>query len=160
MVVVRPATDGDAAGVITLIAAIFDEYPGCVLDVDAEEPELRAPASRFERFWVAEQDGAVVGCIALATHPDHVELKKLYVGRAARGQGLGRRLIDLVEAHARAVASPRIELWSDTRFETAHAVYERLGYVRQPATRDLHDLSNTTEYHYVRDLRDQHVNRE
>ncbi|MHC4670063.1 MAG: GNAT family N-acetyltransferase [Planctomycetota bacterium] len=149
---VRPATDADADGVIDLIARVFAEYPGCVLDVDAEEPELRAPGSRFDRFWVAEERGAVVGCIACALHDDLVELKKLYLDRRARGRGLARDLVDLVERTAREHGVSRIELWSDTRFETAHRVYEHLGYTRSGRTRDLHDLSRTTEYHFFKRL--------
>ena len=56
MTPLRPATDDDSAGVIALIARVFAEYPGCVLDVDREEPELRAPASSFDRFWVVEEN--------------------------------------------------------------------------------------------------------
>lgn len=149
---VRDAVDADADGVIALIARVFEEYPGCVLDVDGEEPELRAPASNFDRFWIVERDGAVRGCIACGLGPDTVELKKLYLDAALRGRGLGRRLVELVEETARAHGAARIVLWSDTRFTTAHAVYEKMGYTRQPETRDLHDLSNTTEYHFIKRL--------
>ena len=148
----RPARDSDSDALIALITAVFGEYPGCVMDVDREEPELRAPATLFERCWVAEDEGAVVGCIALKTCADHVELKKLYVGQRARRQGLGRRLIELVEDAAREAGLPRIELWSDTRFTAAHAVYEKLGYEPSGQTRDLHDLSHTTEFHYSKVL--------
>jgi putative acetyltransferase len=154
MVPVRPATDDDAAGVIDLIARVFSEYPGCVLDVDREEPELRAPASSFDRFWVVEERGKVVGCIACALHGEVVELKKLYVDAAARGRGFARQLVNLVEATARDHGAKLIEFWSDTRFTTAHAVYEHFGYAPTGRTRDLHDLSHTTEYHYTKHLRD------
>jgi putative acetyltransferase len=152
MVLLRPATDDDSAGVIALIARVFVEYPGCILDVEREEPGLRAPASSYDRFWVAELDGAVVGCIACSLGDGVAELKKLYVDRAARRQGLGRRLIALVEEAARDHRAARIHLWTDTRFEAAHAVFERLGYHRLPETRDLHDLSGTTEYHYEKEV--------
>lgn len=152
MTPVRPATDDDAAGVINLIARVFAEYPGCVLDVDREEPELRTPASSFDRFWVVEENGTIVGCIACALHGDSCELKKLYVDEAARGRGLARQLVDLVENTAREHDARLIELWSDTRFVTAHAVYERLGYQASGRTRDLHDLSRTTEYHFTKRL--------
>ena len=33
----RRANDSDSAGVIALIAGVFAEYEGCVLDVDREE---------------------------------------------------------------------------------------------------------------------------
>lgn len=148
---IRPARDADADGVIALIARVYGEYPGCILDVDREEPALRAPASSFDRFWVVEEGGPVGGCVGIALG-ETAELKKLYLDATLRGQGLGRKLIALVEETARAAGSERIELWSDTRFETAHAVYERCGYTKTGRTRDLHDLSNSTEYHFEKDL--------
>ncbi|MCZ6785760.1 MAG: GNAT family N-acetyltransferase [Planctomycetota bacterium] len=91
--IIRDAVDADSAGVIRLIADIFDEYDGMVLNVDHEEPELRAPASSFERFWVLERAGEVCGSIACTHEGDHVELKKLYLAKGVRGQGWGSRLI-------------------------------------------------------------------
>src|SRR5262245_55527261 len=96
--VIRAARDTDAADLITLIGACFSEYPGCVLDVDGEMPELRAIATFFEnahgRFWIAEDDdGHVVGSIGVVpSAADTVELRKLYVARHARRNGLGGRL--------------------------------------------------------------------
>jgi len=152
MAELRDARDEDSVGVIALIGRIFAEYPGCVLDVDLEEPELRAPASRFDRFWVLEHEGEVVGCSACALGGDVVEMKKIYLDQRMRGQGWGRRLIDRVEQEAAAVGARRIEAWSDTRFQTAHSVYLRMGYVRGEHTRFLHDLSNTEEYFFSKDL--------
>ncbi len=155
---IRPARDDDQDGLIALIGGCFAEYPGCVLDVDGEIPELRAIASyansRDGRFWIAEVDGAVVGCIGVAPapNPDGVELLKLYVDGAMRGRGLGGRLVGLVEAEAARRRAAFVELWTDTRFVTAHRLYERLGYERLPETRALHDLSDTVEYHYRKRL--------
>ena len=47
----------------------------------------------------------------------------------------------------------RIELWSDTRFEDAHRLYERLGYVKS-GNRKLDDVNDTVEFRYERDLSD------
>lgn len=148
----RPARDEDSAGVIALIAAIFDEYEGCVLDVDAEEPELRAPATTYDRFWVLEDRGEVVGCSACAVRLPLIEMKKIYLAASHRGKGWGRRLIELVEDEARQLGAARIEAWSDTRFETAHIVYEKMGYQRAAATRFLHDLSATEEFFFSKNL--------
>jgi len=148
----RPARDDDSEGVIALIARVFAEYEGCVLDVDREEPELRAPASGFDRFWVVEDESGIVGCAACAVRPPVVELKKIYLDARVRGQGWGRRLIELIEGVAAESRAPRLEAWSDTRFEQAHAVYEHLGYRRGPDTRFLHDLSNTEEYFFEKRL--------
>jgi putative acetyltransferase len=152
--VVRPARDDDAAGLIALVGAVFAEYPGCVLDVDGELPELRRIASAFAelggRFWVAERDGAVVGSAGWvpATAPGGVELRKLYVHRSERRSGLGSRLHDLVLAEAGERGAVFVDLWSDTRFVTAHRFYEKRGYARGPSTRELHDRSATVEYYF------------
>ena len=69
-----------------------------------------------------------------------------------RGEGVARELVALVEQGARDHGAPRIELWSDTRFETAHAVYLHLGYAQTGRTRELHDLSHTTEFHFAKEL--------
>lgn len=156
--VFRPARDDDATGVIALIARVFTEYPNCVLDVDAEEPELLAPASRFDGFWVVEVAGEVLGCIGCGepasgpTADAALELKKLYLDPRLRGRGWGRRLVEWIEAEARRRGYSRVILWTDTRFETAHRVYQRLGYRRTGRTRALHDLSDTVEYHFLKDL--------
>jgi len=42
----------------------------------------------------------------------------------------------------------REELWSDTRFAEGHRFYERRGFTRGAVTRQLFDLSNSTEYHF------------
>ena len=140
---------------IALIARCFGPYPGCVLDVDGEEPQLRTPGDSFESCWIAELDGRVVGCIACHSHKlddgtGALELKKLYIDANARGMGLARRLIDLVEDRAHEVGARVIDLWTDTRFTKAHAVYEHYGFVREAAERELGDLSETREYYFTK----------
>ena len=155
---VRPGRDEDAEGLIALIGGVFAEYPGCVLEVDGEMPELRRIASYFVEhggeFWVADRDARVVGCIGFtpASDPRGIELKKLYVCSTERKSGLGGRLVALVEAAAQARGAEFIDLWSDTRFSTAHAFYEKRGWRRGPKTRELHDLSQTVEYYFRKDL--------
>lgn len=151
---IRDARDDDAADLIVLVGACFAEYPNCVLDVDGEIPELRAIASwaaRLDgRFWVAEQDGRALACVGVTPVANEagVELRKLYVDARLRRRGLGARLSGLVEAEARRRRATFIELWSDTRFLDAHRLYRRLGYVETGASRELHDLSDTVEWHF------------
>ncbi len=150
---IRDARDDDAEGLIALIGGVFAEYPGCVLDVDGEIPELRAIATAFRgwggRFWVAEEGGRVVGCAGYkARGGAGIELSKLYVALDARRRGLGGALCGLVEGEARARGAAFVELWSDTRFLDAHRLYEGRGYVRGPETRPLHDRSNSIEFYF------------
>ncbi len=95
----------------------------------------------------------MIGCIGLSPRPNRgIELHKLYVRKDVRRQGVGTRLCELVESNAKERGASHLELWTDTRFETAHRVYEKRGYVRGPSTRELHDKSATVEYYYRKDL--------
>jgi putative acetyltransferase len=157
-IVIRSARDEDADRLIRMIGDVFAEYPGCVLDVDAEMPELRAPASAASidsgRWWVAEREGEIVGSVAVVPEEGGVfELKKLYVSDIARRNGLGARLVSLAESEARTHDASSIVLWTDTRFREAHRLYSRLGFARAPRTRVLNDLSNTVEFHYEKALK-------
>jgi putative acetyltransferase len=153
----RDARDDDADQLIELIERCYSEYEGCVLDVDGEAPELRALATHHAknggRFWVAESGGQLVGCagVVAGTEPGVMEMKKIYVARKARQMGLGARLCSLVEAEAMSRRATAVELWSDTRFEDSHRLYERRGYVAGP-TRELHDKSNSVERYFRKAL--------
>jgi putative acetyltransferase len=154
---IRAARDSDEAGLIALIGPIFAEYDNCVFDVDREIPELRRIASAFAEwggeFWVAEREGTVVGCVGWAPAQDAggIELKKLYVAKSERESGLGAALLERVLEAARRVEARFVDLWSDTKFETAHRFYERRGFARG-GTRELRDLSDTVEWYFRRDL--------
>lgn len=156
-IIIRSARDEDSEGLIVLISNAFSEYPGCVLDVDVDMPELRKPATAVinesGRWWIAELDGTVVGSVAVTPEQKAiVELKKLYVSPLARRRGLGAHLVALAESEARVREARTLFLWTDTRFEDAHRLYDRLGFTRSQGTRALNDGSNTIEYHYAKEL--------
>lgn len=157
-IVLRDATDADGPALIALIGRCFADYPGCVLAVDAEMPALRAIATRYAaqggRYWVAEAARRVIGSVGLKPSGDGAvaELTNLYVAPAARRRGLGRRLVERIEAEARSRGAAYIELWSDTRFADAHRLYAPTGFARRPGTRSLHDLSGSVEYGFVKRL--------
>ena len=67
MPALRAGRDDDAAGYIALIEACWAEYPGNILDVDGEVPELRALATYFAKLggalWAVEQGGAITAML-------------------------------------------------------------------------------------------------
>lgn len=155
--IIRPATDADGPAVAALIAATFAEYPGCLF-VEAEFPELKAPASHYERaggrLFIAEDDGRLVGSLAAVVTPvpRTAELFKVYAAAETRGTGLAQRLYAEGEALARAGGAREIVLWSDTRFERGHRFYEKLGFVREPVERYLADASESWEFFFRKSL--------
>ena len=155
--VLRAGRDADAADVIALIGACWAEYPGCVMDVDGEVPELRALASYYAgqggALWVADAGGRVVGMVATKPLDQGAwEICKMYAYPEQRGSGLARSLIDTAEDFARGHGATAMKLWTDTRFDRAHRFYENCSYVRVGAIRALNDLSNTMEFGYAKAL--------
>lgn len=158
-VIVREAVDADADAVIELIDNVYSEFQGCVLLVDEEHPELKAPQSAFERLggtlWVAECQGRVCGTVALTPTdaPRMARLSRLFIAAAARGRGLGETLCELVERTAgERYQADMMMLYTDSRFLDAHRLYERLGYTRQPGLVQCTDASNSIEYVYTKKL--------
>jgi putative acetyltransferase len=144
--------------VIALIGACWAEYPGCVMDVHGECPDLLVPARTYEQaggaFWVATDACATVvatvGWRPLATGA--VELERLYVHRRWRRRGVAATLAGLIEAVARDRGAPAVELWSDTRFVDAHRFYLGRGYAAAGPDRRFADASHTVEHHFVKEL--------
>jgi len=75
---------------------------------------------------VAVEDGTVVATCRLLDEGGTVRLGRLAVARAARRRGLGERLLEAAEAHARTAGARRIALAAQT---DAAGLYERAGYV-------------------------------
>ena len=150
----RPGRDDDAERFIALIGGCWAEYPGCVMDIDGEVPELRALATYYANhggaLWVA---GDISGMVAARPLADgDWELCKMYVAPAQRGSGLAQALVATVEAHARAEGARRLRLWTDTRFDRAHRFYEQQSFVRAGPLRALDDRSRSIEFAYAKPL--------
>ena len=154
---IRPATDADGAAVVAVVSACWDEYPGCVTDIEGEAPELLAPATalaaRGGACWVFCADGVVAGLVAAWPLGGGVwEVGKMYVAAAHRGSGAALQLLATAEAHAAVGGAQELRLWSDTRFERAHGFYEKHSFVRTGPLRVLGDKSGSIEFGYFKPL--------
>ena len=82
-------------------------------------------------FVAVADDGRFVGMANGGPAPDHPEAAGVYgmwVAPEARGQGLGRRLLEAVEGWAREAGYGLIGLGVTTTNEAAIRLYERSGY--------------------------------
>lgn len=152
----RPIEDADAVALQRLVESCFHEYEGAVLELEGLDAWMREPAtylaSKGAQVWVVPAGGVLLASGGWQPSPAGVELKTLYVGAPWRRRGYAAALVGLVERTARERGSAQVELWSDTRFLDAHRLYARLGYAKTDETRELHDLSGTTEYRFLKDL--------
>jgi GNAT superfamily N-acetyltransferase len=82
-----------------------------------------------EAAWIAEADGARAGCVfCVAADPDTARLRLLLVDPAARGHGLGTRLVDECLTFARAAGYRRITLWTNDVLASARRIYRAAGF--------------------------------
>jgi N-acetylglutamate synthase-like GNAT family acetyltransferase len=102
-------------------------------------------------FWVVRADGIVVGSVGVERLPDGAaELHRLYLDAHLRGRSLGRALVETVLQWCRAQGIGHLVLWSDTRFDRAHALYERMGFGKTGERELPEDLNQTREFRYER----------
>jgi N-acetylglutamate synthase-like GNAT family acetyltransferase len=82
-----------------------------------------------ERIWIAEQAGHVVGCVAIvAASEQAAQLRWFLVVPTARGQGLGKRLLDEALAFCRACGYAEVILWTESALPAAAHLYRAAGF--------------------------------
>ena len=85
-------------------------------------------------FLVASIDGeTVAGGSVKLTAPRIGWLKRMWVADAARGLGIGRRLLQALEREARALGATRIRLDTNKALKEAIALYRSSGYRQVPS---------------------------
>jgi GNAT superfamily N-acetyltransferase len=117
--------------ILALNAELDGRYPeegANFFRLDAEEV-----ADGRGAFLVAYLDRRPVGCGAVRRNePGVAEIKRMYVSPEARGRGVGRRVLDELEAVARQFGVRRLVLETGPRQPEALALYRRAGFVEVP----------------------------
>jgi GNAT superfamily N-acetyltransferase len=98
------------------------------------QDDMRPPAGLL---LVARLSESPVACGALIFHhSDPPELKRLWVSPEARGIGLGRRMLQVLESLAAQHSATAIRLDSNRALSEALAMYRSAGYREIPAFND------------------------
>jgi GNAT superfamily N-acetyltransferase len=84
-------------------------------------------------FFIAYVDGEAMGCGAVRRIEDGVaEIKRMYVRPAARGRGVGRAVLETLEAAARELGTGRLVIETGERQQEALALYRLSGFEEIP----------------------------
>ncbi|MFE5563727.1 GNAT family N-acetyltransferase [Amycolatopsis japonica] len=133
--VLRPPRPGDFGWVVHRHGALYsreygwdERFEALVARVVAEYVDRRGDPR--QAGWIAELDGERVGSIFCMPAEDGVtaKLRMLLLEPAARGRGVGRRLVSECVEFARASGYPAMELWTVSLLEAARAIYQKAGF--------------------------------
>ncbi len=84
---------------------------------------------RRERCWIAEDNGEPIGCVFLVKKSETVaQLRLLFVETAARGLGLGTRLVNECVRFAKETGYQKVELWTQSELRAARHIYKKAGF--------------------------------
>ena len=111
------------------MADLSARYGGSGDDTPVAATDFEPPGGGF---FVAVLNGDPAGCAGWRRHGDDAELKRMFTLTAARGRGVGRRVLAAIEDSARAAGCRRVILETGDRQPEAIALYRAAGYRRIP----------------------------
>jgi GNAT superfamily N-acetyltransferase len=166
---IRPARQDDSPEVVRVIKAVYDEY-GFTWDAVEYHADLYDLQGHYLDhgcpFFVAEMEpGKLAGTAALELFPaipgepstltmqrDRVRIagtdcsmERLYVDPEIRRLGIGRALANQLVISAQENKRHLMEIWSDKRFDKAHALYQSMG-AKVVGDRICHDPDQSPEW--------------
>lgn len=145
--IIRPADPADDDRLAEITAAAYLQGGHLSGADDPYLDKLRNVALRREQaaVLVAEIDGVAAGSVTVAgqhsalaeyVRPGEVEIRMLSVDPAVTGKGVGSALLAAAIEQARTGGADRIVLHTLDSMTTAHRLYDRVGFVREPELDD------------------------
>jgi GNAT superfamily N-acetyltransferase len=124
---------GDLGSIVSLHGTLYArEYgfdPTFEAYVAGPLAEFVRAASGRERLWMAERDGAIVGCVAIvAASATVAQLRWFLVDPAARGQGLGKQLLHEAVQFCQEAGYETVILWTVAALKAAAHLYRLAGF--------------------------------
>ena len=157
---VQPARPADYAEISELTVRVYVDGELGSAGYVPELADVAGRASRADLLVVRDDDGRIVGSVALVlagdfgevtSSDDEAAFRMLVVDPSARGRGVGELLVTACLERARAAGKRRMVISTDPRMTVAHRLYRRLGFTRLPE-RDWSPMSGIQLLVYALDL--------
>jgi N-acetylglutamate synthase-like GNAT family acetyltransferase len=148
-VTIRPYEQDDAAACRGLWAELSRWHRALY-----DDPSIGGddPGSGFDgypeqaRLWVADRGGSIVGVVGLVIRGRQAEIEPVVVSFDARGQGVGRSLVETAVEAARAEGARQVKASPVARNSVALRFFHRLGFDTLGHVDVLLDLERPKEY--------------
>ncbi|RPE45076.1 acetyltransferase (GNAT) family protein [Streptomyces sp. Ag109_O5-1] len=123
---IRPAGAADVPAVKAVTDMAYHHYIARIGVVPQPmEADHAANVAAGRVFVVGDP---VVGLVVIEAHEDHLFLDSIAVHPDAHGQGMGRRLLEFVDARVRALGLPEVRLYTNALMWENQKIYPKLGY--------------------------------
>jgi len=144
-VLIRRAADRDAAAVSSVLRQAFAEYEPLYTKqgYGATTPESAAILVRMQEgpLWVAQQEEQIVGTASAVRKKTGVYVRGMAVLPGSKGRGIGRLLLETIEAFAAEEGCKRLFLTTTPFLRRAIRLYEGFGF--RVVDDGVHDLFGT-----------------
>jgi ribosomal protein S18 acetylase RimI-like enzyme len=127
----RQANENEVPLLLAILHAAFEEYRGRLdppSGVHAETMESVQAKLKTAKAVIAYVGNEAAGCVFYERESNHIYLGRLSVLPQFRKLGIGRVLINYVEAQAVNLGVPRVQLGVRIALPRLKAYYEKLGY--------------------------------
>lgn len=133
-IVIRLYRDSDTEAVIDVVGkTLVGEKVIPETDLPLDDEDLQNIAHYYSgksRFWVAEQNGRVIGTIGLKDKGENIaKLRRMFVMHALHGTGIGQKLLNTALSYAKQQGFVQIVLNTHDYMKRAHHFYEKNGFI-------------------------------
>jgi len=135
-ITLRAHRPGDMGWVVERHGVLYEREYGWgalfeALVADIVAKFLRDFDAKREHCWIAERDGERIGSVFVVREARQTaKLRLLLIEPEARGEGLGKRLVQECIDFSRRAGCRKLVLWTHDNLTAARAIYEQLGFRR------------------------------